>query len=320
MIGSGLVSSGEFLTHARNVFVGEYGVIHYVGVEELRGRTAARYDYEIATVFAGYTLHARGKGAAVGVRGSFWADSTSLDLLRLTAEATGIPADLGVRRALTELDYSRIRIGASDYLLPQAADVRMRQDSGMEQRNRIEFTHCRQYSTESLLSFADPDMELASVPDSSTTGDIDEVFLPSDLIVAVRLETPIHLDRAKVGEEISAALDSDLRQKGRVIAPKGAVISGRMRLVQREKSGYTVGLEFTDLTFEKGHARFFAKLINVDSRYTQSVGAPEPAGRSGIQLDLPMALPGVATFVVPARIAELPKGMLMQWKTMAVGK
>src|SRR5258706_1481889 len=37
MIGSGLVSSGEFLSHARSVFVGEYGVIHYVGVEEIRG-------------------------------------------------------------------------------------------------------------------------------------------------------------------------------------------------------------------------------------------------------------------------------------------
>jgi hypothetical protein len=320
MISSGLISNGEFVSHARTVFLGDYGVVRYAGMEEVRGRQAARYDYETSAAFSGYTVHNAGREAVVGVKGSFWGDSISFDLLRLTAIATNISADVGVRRVFTEVDYSRNRIGTGDYLLPQAATVEIDLDTGLEQRNRIEFTHCRQYSSESVLSFNDPDVELARGPVSPTPGRIVEVVLPPDLMVAVVLETPIHLDRARIGEDISAVLDSDLSRKGHPIAPKGAVISGRVRMVQREKSGYTMGLEFTDLSFAKGHARFVAKLINVDSRYAQSEFAQEPTRSSGIQLDLPMALPGVATFFVPARITELPKGMIMQWKTMAVGK
>jgi hypothetical protein len=320
MISSGLISNGEFVGHARSVFLGDYGIVRYAGMEEVRGRPAARYDYETSAAFSGYTVHNAGRDAVVGVKGSFWADSTNFGLLRLTAIATGISADVGIRRVATAVDYSRNRIGTGDYLLPQAAMVETDLDTGLEQRNRIEFTHCRQYSTESVLSFNDPDVELARGPVSPPPGRIVEVMLPPDLMVTVGLETPIHLDRARIGEDISAVLDSDLKQKGRTIAPKGAVISGRVRLVQREKSGYTVGLEFTDLSFERGHSRFFAKIVNVDSRYAQGDVAAEPAKSSGFQLDLPMALPGVATFFVPDRVAELPKGMLMQWRTMAVGK
>ena len=320
MIGSGLVSNGEFVSHARSVFVGDLGIVHYAGVDEVRGRHAARYDYQTSAAFSGYTVHNAGKGATVAVKGSFWADSTNFDLLRLTAIATDIPLDLGVRAVSTELDYSRIRIGSSDYLLPEAATVQIALDTGVEQRNRIEFTHCRQYSTESVLSFADPDLEQARAAASPPPDRIVEVFLPRDLIVTVGLETPIQLAHARIGDAISAVLDSDLKQKGRLIAPKGAVISGRVRLMQREKSGYTVGLEFTDMTLEHGHSRFLAKLVNVDSRYAQSDAAPEPTRGSGIHLDLPMALPGVATFFVPDRVTELPKGLRMQWKTAGAGK
>jgi hypothetical protein len=320
MIGSGLASNGEFVSHARSVFVGEYGVIRYAGIEEVRGRPAARYDYQISPAFSGYTVHNAGRASLIGVKGSFWADSSTVDLLRLTAVGTAIPVGLGVRLVSTVLDYGRVRIGTSDYLLPQAATVQIALDTGVEQRNRIEFTHCRQYSTESVLSFADPDMK---GPDAPAIGRVVEVFLPPDLIVTAGLETPIPLAHAKIGDAISTVLDSDLKQKGRLIAPKGAVISGRLRLLQREKSGYTVGLEFTDMTFENGHARFLAKLASVDSRYAQSVqeeAAPEPTHGSRILLDLPMALPGVATFFVPDRVSELPKGLRMQWRTIAAGK
>src|SRR5260370_26735062 len=68
MIGSGMVSNGEFVSHARSVFVGDFGVIRYVGIEEVRGRPAARYDYEISTAFSGYTVHNAGRASVVGVK------------------------------------------------------------------------------------------------------------------------------------------------------------------------------------------------------------------------------------------------------------
>src|SRR5260370_29470226 len=142
-----MVSNGDFVGHARSVFVGDFGVIRYAGIEEVRGRPAARYDYEISPAFSGYTVHNARRASKVGVKGSFWADSRTVDLLRLTAEGTAIPVDLGVRGVSTVIDYSRIRIGTSDYLLPQAATAQIALGTGLEQRNRIEFTHYRPYST-----------------------------------------------------------------------------------------------------------------------------------------------------------------------------
>src|SRR5258708_2769544 len=44
IVGAGLAGSGEFLSHARTVFVSDAGSIRYGGAEEYAGRPAVRYD------------------------------------------------------------------------------------------------------------------------------------------------------------------------------------------------------------------------------------------------------------------------------------
>ena len=315
MIGSGLVSNGEFLGHARSVFIGDLGTVRYHGREQVEGRQAARYDYAVTPSFSGYTIHNAGRQAVIGVRGSFWADAATFDLLRLTADGSDIPAELGVRHVTTVVDYSRVRIGSDYYLLPQSATVALASESGREERNRIEFTHCRQYATESVLTFADPDIEAAK-PAGNAAPRIVETFFPADSIVMLSLETPIDLEHDTVGREISARLESDVSHKGRVFAPKGALVSGRIRLLRREGAGYSVGLEFTDVTFDGGHANFLAKLASLDSRYAQAGTSVETSSSPGFQLELPMALAGVATFFIPDPVKVLPKGMRTQWRTV----
>ena len=307
MIGSGMTSMGEYSAHARSVFMG-YAVIHYADEEEMGGHRAARYDYEISPAFSGYVVNVNGSSAIVGVRGAFWADTTTFDLLRLTVEGTDIPNQLGVRAMLTGIDYSRLRIGSGDFLLPRSSHVWMGHDTGIENRNRIEFTHCRQYATESVLSFEEPS-KAGERPDARAR-QAPEFTLPAGLTVSIRLEAPILILTAKVGDTISAALSSDLKHTGRLLAPKGALVSGRLRLLQKDGERLIVGVEFTDLAFGDSHARFFAKLMSADSRYTQRQATTY----------LPPELPGVGTFFIPAGVAQLPKGMPMEWKIVGLGK
>lgn len=314
MVGTGMTSMGEYSSHVRSVFLG-YAVIHYADEEEMGGHRAARYDYEISPAFSGYTVNVNGRSGIVGVRGAFWADTTTFDLLRLTVEGTDIPDQLGVRAMLTDVDYGRLHIASGDFLLPQSSHVWMGFDSGIENRNRIEFTHCRQYATESVLSFEEPPAgglkHDAGEQPGALERQVSEFTLPAGLIVSLRLEAPINTSTAKVGDAVSATLSSDLKQNGRLLAPKGAVVSGRLRLLRKQQGGsYLVGLEFTDLAFENKHSRFLAKLVSLDSRFPRSMPGTE----------LPPELPGVGTFFIPSGVAQLPKGMPMEWKMAGFGK
>jgi len=252
----------------------------------------------------------------VGVRGAFWADTTTFDLLRLTVEGTDIPDEVGVRALLTDIDYTRLRIGSSDFLLPQSSSVWMGLDSGVENRNRIDFTHCRQYASESVLSFEEPPAaglkhDAGLQPRAPEPQQVSEFTLPPGLFVSLRLEAPILTSTAKVGDTVSATLSSDVKQNGRLLVPKGAVVSGRLRVLQKQPGNtYLVGLEFADLAFENKHSRFLAKLVSVDSRFPRSMP----------RMELPPELPGVGTFFIPAGVAQLPKGMPMEWKMVGLGK
>ena len=85
--------------------------------------------------------------------GSFWADPQTFEAVRVDIRADVIPPLLRVSDATARIDYSRVRIGASDVLLPQSAEQTLRQLSDYESGNRIEFTHCNQYAAESVISF-----------------------------------------------------------------------------------------------------------------------------------------------------------------------
>src|SRR6185312_14028242 len=70
----GLTTSGEFYSSAKSVFLAG---------PALNGVRAARYDYRVSQAFSGYRLDIGGRRAIVGFSGSFWADPTNAELLRL---------------------------------------------------------------------------------------------------------------------------------------------------------------------------------------------------------------------------------------------
>jgi hypothetical protein len=219
-------------------------------------------------------------------------------------KADDIPPQLRVFDTTTRIHYARTRIGVSDVLLPQSAEMTFRPISDAESRNRIEFTHCKQYTAESVISFDTGE----GLPVSGPSGRVEQIELPAGLTLAIGLETAIDLDTASVGDLLSARVQVDVKHKGRVIVPKGALVSGRLRRLERytdPEPYFVVGLEFSEVAFSGHRARFFAAM--------EKIGATAGVGRIE-KIPTPNLL-GVGTLSVGGGL--LPAGLRLSWKTLS---
>jgi hypothetical protein len=299
-VNSGMIGNGMFALFTRAIFANDIATYVFAGQQNVEGRDLLRYDYQVSYLSSGYTIMTNLGKAKVAYYGSFWADPQSLQAVRLDVHANDIPPRLGVADATTRIDYARVRIGASDVLLPQSAEMTLHQLSDYESRNRVEFTHCNQYAAESVISF-----------DGETSGSsaaVNRVELPAGLMLTVGLETALDLETARVGDLISGKVQAGVKHKDGVIVPKGALVTGRLRRLEKytdESPYFVVGLEFTEVKFPGNRARFFAEL--------QQIAAPSGPERI-TKMPIPH-LPGVGTVSVRGGGLRLAAGLRMVWRT-----
>ncbi len=154
---SGVVATGMFALFANALFVHDSGMMQWAGEEEMDGRKMLRYDFQVPLMRSGYNIHSGDRGAIVAYHGSFWTDPRTLDAFHLRVVADNIPPALGLLDTTLEIEYQTVRIGSGDALLPRSADLLLTQFSGVERRNLTTFSGCKQYGSESVLSFDTPE-------------------------------------------------------------------------------------------------------------------------------------------------------------------
>ena len=154
--GGGAIGNGNFALHARAVFLGRAPVFQFAGQENLNGRAMLSYDFRVAQALSGFQVRVGMTAAVVGYHGSFWADPRTHEVARLEIRASDIPPGLDLKEASDIMDYSRLRIGESDFLLPTASEMTMIDMRGNLNRNRIQFSACHQYAGRSLVTFDEP--------------------------------------------------------------------------------------------------------------------------------------------------------------------
>jgi len=321
IVGEGMTGTGDFALLARNLFLTTAAVITYAGDERLDGRPAVRYDYRISLSNYGYKIIVDGVAAVVPYGGSFWIESETLDLLRLTQFTDQVPDHLGVAEVSNEIRYAKAPLAGRTFLLPRSAESGLKFFSGAFHVNRVVFSNCRQYSANTSISF-DTTPDRPSASETIAAG----LDLPPGLSIETRLETPIDSRDAAVGDPITARLTRDLKIDGRVIAPKDAALSGRIRRLVRYRapSPYVeVGLYFSELRFGDTRAPLSAELEEIGSLETL-LGASArftPPRRDRWRQRIPVtrqaARPGVGILFLSGARAALPKGFQMIWKTTA---
>jgi hypothetical protein len=149
----GLVATGMFFHIADTVFGTPYARFQYAGPKRVKGHKSLQYDLTVSPLFASYRLNFNNHEAQVGFRGSFWADESSLDLIRLHIEATEVPPEMLLRSAITEIDYTRTALDGKSYLIPSSAEIVTIFMNGSESRNQIKFSNCHKYGVESTVTF-----------------------------------------------------------------------------------------------------------------------------------------------------------------------
>lgn len=258
LVQRGTIGNGSFALHARNVFLTSGPEFTLRGEETLEDRRVYRFDFDVAASRSGYKLRVPPLEAIVPFHGSFWADAETLDLLRLEVTAEEIPPRLGLAEANDWMEYARVAIGDSDFLLPRSSELHMLSIQGDVRRNRTKFSDCRQYVGEASISFLRAEAELPPAREKK-----DFTRLPPHLTLELALESEIDSQTAFVGEPVQAVLTSPLKKGEKELAPKGAVVHGR--LVRLEKYNqpfdhYVVGLEFHTLEYGGQRAEFTATM------------------------------------------------------------
>jgi hypothetical protein len=227
------MTNGAFAMQARGLFFGDRAT-WYAGKGDERDRKLVRYDYHVPLDKSGFIIKGNGATAIIPYHGFIIADPETLDAVRIEIFSDSIAKDIGMERADMVIEYQRVQIGSADALLPKAAEVvTTLRRSKVRQRNRITFSQCRQYGSESVISFA----------------------APVHHRMKLRLEG--------VDPTVRAIVQEDIKDGDRVLIPKGAVAIG-----SRGEGG---NVEFTRAEWEGGSVEFKADPVRLESDSTASL-------------------------------------------------
>jgi hypothetical protein len=286
LIPTGLLSTGDYANHARSVFLSAMPRFEHAGIEDLGGRATARFRYSVSLLNSGYRLRSGQTAAIVAFHGSFWADPATGDVRRLEIVADDIPPEVGISDAATTVDYQRVAIGQAGFLLPERTELTVGSRLGYAERNRMTFSQCRQYGTESAISFDPPET------------------LPAGLTLTLELDPGLPLERLRGGDAVQAKVAAAVQSNGNPLIPAGAPVRGRVLHIERRPgppAQIRVALEFEEIAAGERRFHFTAVLERVvETRQTRR--APESTVRPGV-------LPLVAE--APFRIG----GLVSTWRS-----
>jgi hypothetical protein len=299
--GSGVIGNGFFALFLQNI-AANAASFQYRGEEDIDGRRYAKFDFEMPQSVSKHTISSGGIEAMVGIKGSFWADPVTFDVLQIEMHADDIPPSLPIKESVTTARYARMKLGERDLLLPVSGEYWQTKFTGEESHNKIAFTHCRLFGAESSIRFGPSDGERPSAA-PIRDGVVDRV-LPAGLLLTIDLANSLTNETA-VGETVDGVIRTKVTDRGRVWIEPGARVLGRVRQMERHTDDgdyFVVALEFTEIESSAGRWRFFADM--------QDASRPE-----GIERSSGKDLPGVGRFVVRSRRVELPKGFRTVWRT-----
>ncbi len=318
---AGASGVGGFGGWVRTLFGASGPTLSRAGECLVADRHGFRYDFRVPLQSSNYAVQVEGREVMLPYTGSLCADpgSSEIMLLEIHAGHTEPP----VRGISEKIHYGRMHIGTSDFLLPQDHELTVTDVEGNENRSLTTFTACREYTSQSSITF-DSERTAAPVPQTKDN----EFEIPGGISLELKLETPITFEGFAVGDPITARLDRAISAAG-VSIPKGAMVSGRIRGLEQyfDPSKYfTVSLEFSSLTFGGKRGRFSARLVGprryVKKRLDSSgmamesnASMPDSASAEPIGFDLDDSGPECGTFRVQGSSLHLGSGLELILKT-----
>jgi len=135
------------------------------------------------------------------------------------------------------------------------------------------------------------------------------------------LEAAIDSKTASVGDPLRGRVVEDVRQNGELMLPRGAVITGHIRKLDRNSGAkpFAVGIELSDVEWAGAHATFYGEMVDLDAK---SAGTHRPLTyfdnhAQKVAID---ALPGAGVFYIDGGKFHIPPGFHMVWRTRVISR
>ncbi len=312
VVATGAFGTGDFVLHARGVFLGDGTSFEYLGEEDFEGRAAHKFSYVKPLFRSGYQIASQARGRAeVAYRGGFWVAKESLNLLRLTVEALDIPVELEVRSATSRLDYRMLPLGGREALLPKESELRMTDAKGIQSINRTRLSRCKVFQGESTISFAEVEEGTGGAAVARET-----LRLEAGLEVVLALESQVVHGESAVGDAIEARLKTDIKRGKETLVAKGAKVRGRIIELTRHENPlcFTVGFQMEELEGPGIVAPLQLRFLRTEPA---SLPPTESAGARGAEY-FEYPAPGKNGFVWFRPQLRLGQGFVTIWETQSI--
>lgn len=275
LVKEGAMSTGSFATFLMAIFAGDSALFDYNGEKNDGGRTLAEFSFRVPLEKSEYVFIARNGRSLTAYEGTFLVDPKTFDLVRLVIHTTGLAPTSGSCQAETTLGYSHVQLRGTDFILPSEAGLRIISSDGVESRNHTVFSACHEFLGESTVSFDVPTDSAASATANQATSK--GAAIPAGLSVQLALAQDIDTSAAAVGDPVRAKLTAPIRDRSsRILAPQGAVISGRileMRHFFVPAPSLSVVLKLETLNTAGVERPFLATLDTIGQRVSTNHGS-----------------------------------------------
>lgn len=316
LVREGPIGTGAFGTLLSVMFATDVKKFGFVGEDVIAGRRRLIYTFQVPVSDSHYRVKSMDNHdwLTVGYEGVLYVDATSADPARVTVSTNELPLAAGVCQTTSTLQFHRDANVGEELLLPQKAVQRFVSPNGNETQNTTTFSDCRQYSSQSSISFYTSADDTAGTIHAAARPHA--AVIPEGLPFSMELLEAIDGDTAAAGDRFRARLATPLRDGRRTIAPKGALIEGRVSEVE---VGYhptemvAIGLIPESLEVQGVKVSFAARLD-----LSVGVVAKEQRIRKGLQFFLPAPGEVPHEFRLPGTHNILKKGFTTDWQTAAV--
>jgi hypothetical protein len=317
VVRSGPISTGAFAAFLIAVFKTDVKKFVFEKTIADQDRTLMRYSFDVSRANSHYKIKMSDSSVFIAYTGAFEVDPETADVVRMTVTTGEVPLATGLCQTATTMDFAKVRIGDGQFLLPRQTSQRFVYPSADETENTTAFTNCREFRGNSTVTFF-PDSE--SSPHSDAKSPSSPVTtLPGGLTFSLVLTTMIPTGTAAAGDPFSAMLADPIRDsRGKMLAPKGAVVEGHLIRVQ---SYFRPPEVVVVLKPETLWIRGAQVPLNAARDRTRAPAARKGQGKKGMEIFLPW--PGeesAGSFRFSGQDVVVPRGFRSGWKTVAPPK
>ncbi len=126
------------------------------GEEERKRESMLRLDFRVPRVRSRYRLGRTAATQAVGYSGTLWVRADTLDPVRLEIAVDDIPPGLEITSASQWIEYATVPVAGRNVPLPSMSELAIGIERNRGAMTRFSFDHCRRFTGESTIRFAEP--------------------------------------------------------------------------------------------------------------------------------------------------------------------